>query len=197
MKENYYEAPILIRSWFKFLPADFQEISAVYQEPSGDIVAIVKDQLYVIDALTLLPKTNFPVPAGTLIPHNSKVNAFFNSYTGRTFVIHDHTHYTEMSYCNSWFGIRKRDRIEEAFPGIPPAIDWAFRYTDGLLYFFKNSTVYVFSEFTKTVLKAQPFSLDLFNIACPGESLLLQLKGILFKLNNMLMSTTLNSRSIY
>lgn len=197
MKERYYEAPILIRSWFKFLPADFNEITAVYQEPAGDIVALVQNQLYIIDSSTLLVKSGFPVLAGNLIPHNSKVNAIFNTYTGRTFAIYDNAHYIELTYCNTWFNIKRRERIEEAFPGIPPAVDWVFRYTDGLLYFFKNSTVYEYSEFTRTVVKALPFSLDLFNIECPGESLLIQLKGILFKLNNMLSSSTINSHSLY
>jgi len=197
MREKYYEAPILIRSWFKFLPADFQEITAVYQEPVGDIVALVQNQLYIIDSSTLLVKSGFPVPVGNLIPHSSKVNAIFNTYTGRTFAIYDNAHYTELTYCNAYYNIKKRERIEEAFPGIPPAVDWVFRYTNGLMYVFKNSTVYEYNEFSRTVVKASPFSLDLFQIECPGESLLVQLKGILFKLNNLLTSNAVNTHALY
>lgn len=190
-EEKQYEAPIPIRAWFKFLPENFEEISAVYQEPSGDIVAIVQDKLYVIDSSSLLPKDNYPMPLNNVIPYTNSVHSMFNSYTGRTYVLYDSNHYAELSFCDNWFRPKKRERLENEFPGIPAKIDAVFRYTNGHLYFFKGQTVYEYSEFSKKVIRALPFNLGLFNIECPTESILFQLKGLLSKLN-VLLDSNLN-----
>lgn len=187
LKDFTYERPILLKDWFPFIPDEF-EIQSVHQEPSGDIVVVINKQIYVIDSSTLqLKSSNFPISLEYLVPRASTLNAIVNSYTGQTFVFYDGIHYLESSQEPAgYLKPGNRGRISEGFPGVPPAIDSAFRYTNGLLYFFKNDTVYEYNEFTQTVVRAMPWNLEIFNIQCPNEALLDQLQDILSKLNKML-----------
>jgi hypothetical protein len=46
---TYDKEPKLITDYLYFLPDDFQEISHIYQRPSGDVLIVVKNVYYLID----------------------------------------------------------------------------------------------------------------------------------------------------
>jgi hypothetical protein len=46
---TYDKEPKLIKDYLYFLPDDFQEISHIYQRPSGDVLIVVKNLYYLID----------------------------------------------------------------------------------------------------------------------------------------------------
>lgn len=198
LKEKVYEPPVLIRNWFPFLPEDFEELDAVYQEPSGYIIAIIKSEVYIINPLTLQKSGNSPFNTNYFIPANSKLNAIVNTYTGRTFVFYDDIFIAELEFDVSglYFHIKQRgERISNTdFATLPSGLDSAFRFTNGLLYFFKDDTVYEYDEFTKSLLRAIPISIDVFGINCPKESMLTQLKSLLIQLTN-LVTRSLNETS--
>lgn len=200
LKKKVYEPPILIRNWFPFLPEDFQELDAVYQEPSGYIIAIVKSTIYIIDPQTLQQTRGSPLHTVYFLPMNSKLNTIFNTYTGKTYVFYDDIYVSEVSYSDqtNYFTIKHRgQRISDSeFAALPTAVESSFRFTNGLLYFFKEDTVYEYDEFTRSVVRAMPATIDIFGIKCSKESMLTQLKSLLLQLTS-LVSASLNATNTF
>lgn len=187
LKTNIYEAPVLLRNWFPFLPHNFS-IQSVHLESNGDIIAIVNNLLYVIDSQNLQLRQSFPKPLTNIIPANARLNTMFSSYTGKTYVIFDDVHIREVYYRHAlnYFAQGKTSRLTVTFPGIPLGIETSFRYINGLLYFFKGTTVFEYNQFTKSLVRTLPVSLDIFKINCPTKALLTNLKEVLSNLSSIL-----------
>lgn len=173
--------PLVITDWLTFLPRNFSKVSTVYQRPSGEIVMFIDSFVYMFHLTNLRLIPGYPrliQAAFGISPSN--LHAIFNSYAGRTYIFHDDNYYREVDECA--FTTKSWGYISEAFPGIPPKIDSAFRYTDGNLYFFKNNTVYAFNEFTSSLIKTERNSLSIFGLKCINDDVLLKLKDLLSQL---------------
>lgn len=179
--DNKYDKPVALTDLFMSIPSDFQNITAVYQRPSGEIVLVIKNQLYMYNFPSLTLVSGYPIPVYSLgLPQNVKIHAIVNTYSGRTFVFYDDMYYIELDECK--FYTKDRGLISKAFPGVPPSMDGAFRYTNGRIYFFKDYNYYEFNEFTNKMVKADRNDLNLFGIQCPNKTILEQLKELLEKL---------------
>lgn len=182
-----YEKPKLISDWFPFLPSNFKTVEAVYQDPTGDIVAVVDGRMYIISYPSMQLKVVQPLTS--MLRFASHFHGMVNSYSGRTYVFYDDMLVNELTYHkndNSFSSNIYGGRLSNYFPGVPTSVDYVFRYIDGLLYFFKDRTVYQFNEFSGVMEKALPNSLELFNIQCPTIGLLEQLKSVLKQLQDAL-----------
>ena len=62
-------------------------------------------------------------------------------------------YYGEIDECT--FTIKKHGYVKDRFVGLPEAVDSAFRYIDGKIYFFKDTHVYVYDEFLDTIVKGK------------------------------------------
>ena len=78
--------------------------------------------------------------------------------------------------------VRSYQSLQAVFPGIPSAPTLAFRYMDRNIYFAKKQQFYKFNEFTRTVIEADKFNINVLNIECLRDELLQQMQDILGRL---------------
>lgn len=187
LKTNVYEPPVLLRDWFTFLPEN-SKIQSVHQDANGDIIAVINNQIYVIDSQSLQLRPSYPMPMVRLIPANAQFNTMFATYTGKTYVLFDDVHVKELSFYHNarYFIPGKQSRLSQVFPSLPAGVESSFRYINGLMYFFKNGSLFEYNQFTKSLVRTISPSLDIFNIECPTKMLLSQLKSVLSDLSNIL-----------
>lgn len=176
--ENFDPTPKLLNNFLPFIPKNFSEISAVFQRPDGDISFIINNKLYNV----AFPSFILSDCCNSSFFNSVKISAGVTTYTGRTFIFYDDSYVAEVSSCN--MDVLSHGLIENEFPGIPSNFDTVFRYTNGLLYFFKNDKFYEFNEFTKELVRAGNKDLSIFYINCPNISLLEKLKHLLAKVSS-------------
>lgn len=90
----------------------------------------------------------YPKPLSSLgIPANSKINYVFNTYSGQTYIFlyFNDDFYAEIDECS--YRAKRYGYINQEFPYLPKGIDSAFRYTNGMIYFFKDDEIYEYNEF--------------------------------------------------
>lgn len=188
METGRFAEPKLISKRFPFLPTDFKKVKAIIQDPQGYVVAAVDDQVYVLNGNDLTELKHFSIDR--IINGARILNGVVNTYTGRTYIFHDDVMVTEVHFDDGLpnFYLRKTfgKKFMDVFPEIPKPIDSVFRFTDGLLYFFKENSVFKYNEFTKKLIEATPNTLELFGVSCPNVGLLEQLRNILRKLESTL-----------
>ncbi|KAL6263009.1 hypothetical protein P5V15_001136 [Pogonomyrmex californicus] len=116
-----------------------------------------------------------------LLP-NAKINAIVNTNAGRMFAIYNEI-VDEIDDC-SMIAVR-HNSLHAIFPEILPAIMSAVRYIDGNLYFIVKGQFFKYNEFTRSVTIAGKFDAEIFDIVCPRDGLLEQLRAFLKRLAQM------------
>ena len=181
LNDKLYSEPLQLTEYMKFLPRDFQRLSAIYQRPSGELVVFVGDFVYMIDNPSFALQTDWRkqfIDIG--LPARSTINAALNTNTGRTFIIYNDDKVAEIDECRTI--VSQHSALKDIFPGIPTGVRFAFRNIDGNLYFFTNRQYYIFNEFTNRVHSAGIFNLNAIGIDCPRTELLHRIQDILNRL---------------
>jgi hypothetical protein len=163
-------------------------IDAIYRRPSGEIAIFIGNRIYMIDYPSLAPIHGYPKSTEDVrIPRNSNIQAAINTYSGRTYIFYGDVFVVEMDECR--FEPKEHKYLSTQFPSIPTNLNSAFRYTNGLIYFFKGENYYEYSEFNNTLLRAGTTSPSLFGIQCSNGSILSnvvdELKGVVSRLENI------------
>jgi hypothetical protein len=110
----------------------------------------------------------YPVHASQIgFPRNAEVQAAVSTYSGTTLIFHSGEFIMEMDECQ--FRPMTQYRHRKKYPQIPSDIKSVFRYTNGILYFFRGDNVYEYSEFNNTLVRAGKNNLGLFGIHCPTK----------------------------
>ena len=181
LNDKLYSEPLQLTEYMKFLPRDFQRLSAIYQRPSGELVVFVGDFVYMIDNPSFALQTDWPKQLIDIgLPARSTINAALNTNTGRTFIIYNDDKVAEIDECRTI--VSQHSALKDIFPGIPTGVRFAFRNIDGNLYFFTNRQYYIFNEFTNRVHSAGIFNLNAIGIDCPRTELLHRIQDILNRL---------------
>lgn len=177
---NNMQQPIKLNQWLSFLT---KNITSVYQRPNGDLVVLSDGLLYMIDINNLKLKYGYPTNATTQysLSSNSVVNTLINTYTGKTYVIYDDVYFAEVD--ETLYKSIKFGHVSDLFPGIPVRTDSAFRYTNGLLYFFKDRLFYEFSEFSRKLKRAGKIDYTLFGIKCYDSIVMNMFRNVISKFN--------------
>jgi hypothetical protein len=115
-----------------------------------------------------------------MLPSALRIQGVVNDYTGRTYIFYDNQYFAEISDFN--FSVLMFRKISDYFIGMPTNFNGVFRYIDGFLYFFHNENIYIYNQFLKRVERVVEKNLSIFDISCPRESLLEQLKRLLSKI---------------
>ena len=113
----------------------------------------------------------------------SKINAAFNTNTGRSFVIYDDERVAEIDECTR--KVSNHYPLKVIFPGVPTVISSAFRHIDGHLYFISKREYFKFNEFEDTVTLSGKFDLSIVGVTCPRKGILQQLRNLLERLTRM------------
>lgn len=164
-----------------FLRFPFTNITAIYQRPSKEIVVIVDNEkiYYINDQDFRVMKSLNLADLG--IPNlGKKLIGAVNTYTGQTFFFFTDNTYVEVDECtkkSNFYGYIGRD-----FNGIPPDIDFVFRYTDGKLYFMQKGRYFEYNEFTGILESSEKMSFEKFGIQCPNVTLYQKLELLLNKI---------------
>ncbi|KAL6253796.1 hypothetical protein P5V15_015611 [Pogonomyrmex californicus] len=78
----------------------------------------------------------------------------------------------------------KHNSLHAIFPGIPLAVTSIVRYLDSNLYFIVKRQFFKY-KFTRSVIMAGKFDVEIFGIVCPRDGLLEQLRALLKRLAQM------------
>ena len=173
------DTPILLTDYMTFLPRNFTRVSAAYQRPSNEIVLFAENKIYVIEYPSLTLRTVYAL-SDIGLPSSSKVNAAFNTHTGRSFVLYNDDRVAEIDECA--MKVSNHYSLKLIFPGVPTVVRSAFRHVDGNLYFIGKREYYKFNEFEDTVKSSGKYDLSIVGITCPREGLLMQLRRLLDRL---------------
>lgn len=176
--------PLKLNEWLSFLSKTVNKnITSVYQRPNGDVVLLVDGLLYMFDIHSLKLQYGYPTNATTQfgLPSTSVINTIINTYTGKTYVIYNDMYFAELD--EGLYKTVKYGLVSDQFPGIPMRIDSAFRYTNGLLYFFKDSSFYEFSEFSKKLKQTGKIDYSRFGIKCYESVITNMFRIIISKFN--------------
>ncbi|XP_050505192.1 matrix metalloproteinase-16-like [Diabrotica virgifera virgifera] len=165
-----------------YVPTELRQytLQHIFQTTSGDLVTIVSPNKYFSASF---PSIQYIDNFSLNIPNKARINAIFQSNAGRSYTFYNNMSYIEFS--NDFMTESGRGKIKDLFPGIPEDISLAFRWTDGHIYFFRQSNYYKFNEFTRKVVAGGQFSWNLFGVPCPNENILYQLKTLLSKLTSI------------
>lgn len=166
LKNPQLTAPLKMADFVDFLPKDFDHITAIYQRPNGDILFIIKNWVYIIKYPTLELLDGYPkrVQDVFTIPQDSKIQAIFNTNSGKTILLYNRIFMSEISECD--FKPIKHTYFADSFPGVPNQIQHAFRFSNGRLYFFRDDFFYEFDEFRGIVTKSGPVDVSMFGVKC-------------------------------
>ncbi|XP_070152498.1 stromelysin-1-like [Polyergus mexicanus] len=138
--ERRYGRPLTLTDYATFLPANFTRLSAAYRRSSGDLALFVDNSIYLAEYPSLKLKSGWPRYLSDIrFPRNVKINAAINTHTGRTYAIYDDDKVAEIDECRMI--VIRHAPLKDIFPRIPSAITSAFRYIDGNLYFFRQTSV--------------------------------------------------------
>ena len=109
---------------------------------------------------------------------NKRGDTHLHTYTGHTLLLYNDMYYREIDECS--FMIKKHGYVKDRFVPLPEAIDSAFRYTDGKIYFFKDGRVYVYDEFLNTIAKGKHTDgLSVVGIKCIDSTIVSKLIDLL------------------
>jgi hypothetical protein len=164
----YYKSTLKLTDWANFIPKDYRTLNGLYQRPNRQIVLIVDNIIYVCninkdDKTCSLNKQYSLIYLG--ICSSTKINAVFNTYTGQTFIFYSNIYYIEVDECK--FRQKETGIISDKFPSsLPSAIDGAFRYSNGVIYFIKSGEYYGINQFTDELIESGKLTHELFNITC-------------------------------
>ncbi|XP_072395188.1 hatching enzyme-like [Diabrotica undecimpunctata] len=128
-----------------YLPTELRSthVSHVFQNSEGHLtITISNNQYYAASFPNLKCQIRFMFPS---IPARTKINAFFRTNSGQTYLLYKDNSYTEFNEAGD---VLNRGPINYLFPGPPDKITSAFRYTDGFIYFLQNNIYYKYSEYT-------------------------------------------------
>ncbi|KAL6256603.1 hypothetical protein P5V15_012714 [Pogonomyrmex californicus] len=117
------------------------------------------------------------------LPLNTKIKAIVNTNAGRTFAIYNDEIVAEIDDC-SMIAVR-HNSLHAIFSGIPPAVTSTVRYIDGNMYFRVKRQFFKYNEFIRSVTMANKFDPEIFDIVCPRDGLLEQLRALLRRLVQM------------
>lgn len=169
-----YDRPYYLTDWLSFIPKDYRKIDGAYQRPNGEVVLIIDNTIYKFD-INSLQLSTAPMPISLMnIPQTSIINAVVNTYTGKTYILYDDMYYSEINECS--FTNKAVGAVSDIFPGVPLKVEGAFRYIDGLIYFFKNGYYITYNQFSKRVLEMNKIKLKAFNIHCYNTLLIERFK---------------------
>lgn len=159
-----------------YLPKNVKKVSQIFQDTlNNNLFVVSENRFYSVDFPSLTIQQDIVLD----LPRNCTVNAAFQAHSGRIYICYDNGFFIELG---KKYDIINRGRIKNIFPGIPEDITSAFRYIDGNIYFFRNSTYYKYNEFTRKVVEAGNLNWNMFNIPCPNDGILSQLKLLLSKI---------------
>lgn len=180
---NLNQPPLILNDWLTFLPKVLTNITAVYQRPNGEVVMLIDGLLYMFDIHNLKLKYGYPTNATTKygLPSNSNIQSIINTYTGKTYIIYNDIYFAEID--ESLYQAVKFGHVSEVFPSIPMRIDSAFRYANGLIYFFKDNYYYEFNEFSKKLKRSGAIDYTMFGVKCYDSIIMNMFHNILSKFN--------------
>ncbi|XP_077280125.1 interstitial collagenase-like [Temnothorax americanus] len=189
-----YNGPLALSNHMSFLHDNYTRVTAAYQSPSGDLVVLVDNLVYLVQYPEFSLWPGWPKTLQELgFPENTLINGAVNTHKGRSFVVFNGNSVGEIDKCHESKKVAKFTPLEVTFPGIPTGVTSIFRYIDGNLYFTTRTQFYKFNEFTRTVLSAGKFDLRMLNIVCSKAELLQQLRDLLDRIvrlnDNSLTST--------
>lgn len=172
-----YDQPYLLTNWVRFLPKNYKHINGVYQRPSGEVVLIVDNIFYMFDINTLRLIDKPKALSYFNIPETSKIHGIVNTYLGETFLLYDNMYYMQIDECS--FTQKRIGAIFDLFPSIPLGVEGAFRYINGLIYFFKGGNFYAYNQFIKGTTKMSKLNLEEFNVRCPQNDFINSFKNLI------------------
>ncbi|KAJ8913493.1 hypothetical protein NQ315_013873 [Exocentrus adspersus] len=179
--EEKYRKPLLIDEYLpNQLTSNMRGIKHIYQSANGHIMVIIDEFIYIFDFPSFVIRQKNKL-SDFGIGRSDVINAFFTSYSGRSYILYQNYYYVEIDECT--MRVRSRGTITDLLPGVPIDLNGGFRYINGNMYFFRNNTYYEFNEFKNKVTAAGDFNLQLFNIQCPQKNILQQLKQLLLNLS--------------
>lgn len=172
-------APIRVTDYLQFLPYDFDEITAIYQRPNGQILFIIKNMVYIVQYPTLELVYSYPRPTYAVfgIGRDAEVQSIFSTNTGKTFIMYNQRGLIEVMDYN--FQKVRMSYVPDTFPGVPTGVEHAFRFTNGRLYFFKKGMFYEYDEFRKIVTRVGPINISMFGVKCGNLEIFDQLSKYL------------------
>lgn len=168
-----------IYSVLPFLPK-FDRITSIYQRPSGDIVLLIKNEIFIINerSFALIGRVN--VSSIFTQFYDKQIIGAVNTYSGKTIYFFEDNYYmivNEFNLSAVSYGYTSKD-----FSGIPSSIQGVFRYINGMLYFFQDGRYFEYNEFTNSLYSSDKINLNKFDIQCPSLSVYEQLKLLLSKI---------------
>lgn len=172
-----------ISDWLFFLPPDFEKIDFIYLKPNGQVVLIINKQIYLVEFPSLKLVYGYPISTKKFDSRqNLTINGIVNTYLGRTILFFNDNYYMDIDECT--FSPIRYGITYKTFFGLPESVDSVFRYTNGLLYFFKNSSVFVYDEFVNSILRVEKNDLSIFGIKClksetNNTSILAQIRNLI------------------
>lgn len=158
-----------------YLPMKIENITHVFQHTPKDLMVYAGKRFYSVS----FPDLNIRKEIHHIDLGGSHINAVFQTYVGKTFIWYNNASFIEI---DNQYRIINRGYVRNIFSGIPGDISGAFRYIDGHLYFFREKTYYKFNEFKRKVTEVGIFNWKIFNLSCPDNTLLDQLKLVLSKI---------------
>jgi hypothetical protein len=84
-----YDKEPKLMLYLYFLPDDFQEISHIYQRPSGYVLIVVKNLYYLVDFPSFNVKNGYNGQSieNLGIPKGKRIDAIFRTYSGKTYTV--------------------------------------------------------------------------------------------------------------
>ncbi|KAL3278507.1 hypothetical protein HHI36_023977 [Cryptolaemus montrouzieri] len=182
LEKKLIPSPVRISMFLPIPNVSFKNDGYLYQKANRDIHLIYKREHMIVDPDSFRIKSSQYLDHFGL-PEYSRVNGAVNTYTRRTFIFFNNTICIEMDEVTRQ--PKSTKFIHETFRGIPPSIDYVFRYVDGIIYFIKDQHVYSYDEFQDKLVKEEKFSLEkTLGIPCQSEEILAHLKNLLSMIIN-------------
>lgn len=178
--DKKYSKSIVMTDYMTFLPKNVN-LTAAYQQPSGDIVLFEKNMVYMLGYPSFNVKSGWPREITEIgLPRHANITIAINTNKGRTYVVFDGNNIAEIDDCS--MSVVRYHALQTIFPGIPTTVRSAFRYIDGHIYFMDKKQYYKYNEFTNRLVTAGKFDLSILGIECPTNSVLQQLRDLLNRL---------------
>lgn len=173
LSSNKISNVMSIDDWLKLPGKEFSDgIRGILQKENGDIFLFSNNTAF------LLEINSFKLTKVKILPGNCNVIGALNTYTGKKYILCKNDLLLEYSECRNTV-IPAPTTITRRFRGIPESITSAFRYTNGMLYFFDKYNTYEYDEFTDMLKRVIDNDIKNFNIHCPLPYILQQIKSLL------------------
>jgi hypothetical protein len=106
----------------------------------------------------------------------------YTRHSGRTSVFYNDAYYMTIDECEF---MAKYELTIRRFPDVPWSIQAALRCSEGMLYFFHNSTFCEFNEFSNTLITTSRKSIDLYIKCSTFTDILKQLENTFSMLSSI------------